>query len=78
MDIPKPWNISADILSQFESPALTTSEGEVRASVSIGVSTFPQDGTDVDALLQQADEAMYYVKQQHGKNNCQIYSFSHK
>ncbi|QSO47430.1 sensor domain-containing protein [Alicyclobacillus mengziensis] len=69
--------IAADILSQFESSALTTAEGEVRASVSIGVSTFPQDGTDVDVLLQQADEAMYYVKQQHGKNNYQIYSSGH-
>ncbi len=35
---------------------------EVRVTASFGVSTFPDDGTDEEALLRQADLAMYRVK----------------
>ncbi|WP_019012544.1 GGDEF domain-containing protein [Deinococcus aquatilis] len=37
-------------------------EFEVRVGAAIGVSLFPQDGTDATTLLRHADEAMYLAK----------------
>jgi diguanylate cyclase (GGDEF)-like protein len=37
-------------------------------SASIGIATYPQDGTTSQAVIQRADEAMYQVKQA-GRNN---------
>jgi diguanylate cyclase (GGDEF)-like protein len=36
----------------------------LKISVSIGISTFPQDGSTVQALMKNADLAMYHAKQQ--------------
>lgn len=44
----------------------------LRSSVSIGVSRYPVDGSDLESLLHAADMAMYEVKQ-HGRNNYQFY-----
>jgi diguanylate cyclase (GGDEF)-like protein len=38
-------------------------------TVSIGISTYPMDGTSVDQLLLQADKALYYVKKELSRNN---------
>ena len=38
-----------------------------RVTVSIGVSTFPDDGTDAKTLVRVADESLYYAKR-HGRN----------
>jgi diguanylate cyclase (GGDEF)-like protein/PAS domain S-box-containing protein len=46
---------------------------EVFISASIGISIFPTDGRTVEALLKNADTAMYHAKEQ-GRNNCQYYS----
>ena len=46
---------------------------EISSTVSIGVSIFPEDGTDTDELLKHADIAMYKAKEA-GKNNCQFYT----
>jgi diguanylate cyclase (GGDEF)-like protein/PAS domain S-box-containing protein len=43
-------------------------EHEVRISASIGISLFPNDGSDGDALLRNADLAMYHAKESGG--NC--------
>lgn len=42
-------------------------------SASIGISTFPRDGQDIDTLISRADSAMYQAKQM-GRNNYQFYS----
>ena len=39
---------------------------ELQTSPSIGISVFPTDGTDTEALLAHADEAMYCAKQRGG------------
>jgi len=35
---------------------------QVRASISVGVSTFPEDGKTIDVLVRAADEALYRAK----------------
>lgn len=43
---------------------------QIRLSASIGVAVFPEDGTDVSSLVQQADSAMYSAKRQGGGVVC--------
>jgi len=43
------------------------------STLSIGISVFPDDGDTTEALLVQADKALYYAKAQ-GRNNIQVYS----
>jgi diguanylate cyclase (GGDEF)-like protein/putative nucleotidyltransferase with HDIG domain len=50
--------------SEFE---VETSTEAIRATISIGVSTFPQDGTNANELIHQADVAVYRAKLQ-GRN----------
>ena len=46
---------------------------EYQITASIGISTFPADGSDGTTLLKNADIAMYRAKEQ-GKNNSQFYA----
>ena len=46
---------------------------ELYVSASIGIALYPQDGTNMDNLIKNADVAMYHVKGQ-GKNGYQFYS----
>lgn len=46
---------------------------ELYISASIGISLYPQDGKSMDALIKNADIAMYHVKGQ-GKNGYQFFS----
>jgi len=46
---------------------------EVNLGASIGVSMYPSDGTTVQALLQNADSAMYKAKER-GRNNYQFFT----
>lgn len=51
---------------------------EFHVSTSIGITAYPEDGTDVDSLVKNADIAMYRAKQQ-GKNTYQHYTeFMHQ
>ncbi|MEQ1519522.1 MAG: bifunctional diguanylate cyclase/phosphodiesterase, partial [Usitatibacteraceae bacterium] len=53
---------------------LTQLEGhEVKVTASIGISVFPEDGSDVPSLLAHADMAMYRAKAQ-GRNRTSEYS----
>ncbi|MEW8014873.1 MAG: EAL domain-containing protein [Candidatus Sedimenticola endophacoides] len=56
----------------FASPFALAS-GEVYASVSIGICLFPDDGTDVEQLMQAADAAMYGAKAR-GRNTFQLFT----
>ncbi len=47
-------------------PAITVGEHEHFLSASIGISLFPLDGKEPDALLRNADVAMYAIKQRGG------------
>jgi predicted signal transduction protein with EAL and GGDEF domain len=45
---------------------------DLQVPVSIGVSIYPDDGEDTDALINNADTAMYHAKQK-GRNNYQFF-----
>jgi len=48
-------------------------EIEVYITASMGISFFPESGVDIEALISNADAAMYYAKEQ-GRNNYQFYT----
>jgi diguanylate cyclase (GGDEF)-like protein len=60
-------------LIEMLSASFTLAGGEYNVTASIGVSTFPDDGGDVQTLLKHADIAMYRSKEQ-GRNTFQFYS----
>src|ERR1700723_1314377 len=59
------------ILRSLAQPHLIDSKS-VDISVSIGVSTYPNDGRDAESLMNKADTAMYEAKQT-GRNNFQFF-----
>lgn len=73
VDEPHRGGIIADkILAAFAPPFLLGST-PLAISTSIGISSFPSDGTDADTLLKKADIAMYRAKET-GRNNYRYYS----
>ena len=44
---------------------------DIRLTVSVGVATLPDVAASADALIQAADQAMYWVKD-HGKNGIYV------
>ncbi|MGZ5685952.1 MAG: putative bifunctional diguanylate cyclase/phosphodiesterase, partial [Usitatibacter sp.] len=64
--------VAQKVLSMLERP-VTIDWREATVSGSIGISTFPDDGTDVETLVKNADAAMYKAKER-GRNNFQFYS----
>jgi len=63
--------ISKKILSSLTEP-FSIEQKHLDISASIGVSTYPGDGQDVETLIQKADTAMYAAKKL-GRNNCQFF-----
>ncbi len=51
---------------------LAADAGAFGCTLSLGLSTFPSDGTDERLLLQRADQALYYAKR-HGRNQAVTY-----
>jgi diguanylate cyclase (GGDEF)-like protein len=71
-DQPHVSAIAQKILTAMSRP-FRVSGKEFDIGASIGISTYPIDGTDVETLIRQADIAMYRVKME-GKNNFCYYS----
>ena len=64
--------VAQKILAEVARPVFVASQ-EFHLSASIGISTFPGDGNDLQGLMKNADIAMYRAKEM-GKNNYQFYS----
>src|SRR5260370_29054855 len=62
--------VAAKILTAVQQP-LTSPGMAVDVSASIGIALYPIDGADIDALLRNADSAMYRAKQA-GSNTYQL------
>jgi diguanylate cyclase (GGDEF)-like protein len=65
-------NVAKRILDEVTPPMRIVGR-DVHVKASIGITTHPQDGGDADALIRNADLAMYHVKEQ-GKNQCGFYT----
>jgi diguanylate cyclase (GGDEF)-like protein len=60
--------IASKIIQELSVPWRLSNGSEVRAGVSVGVSLYPEHGRAADALLQQADAALYRAKGEgHGR-----------
>jgi diguanylate cyclase (GGDEF)-like protein/PAS domain S-box-containing protein len=64
--------VAQKILTLLERPVLIDWR-EVKVSGSVGISSFPEDGDDLESLMKRADTAMYQAKER-GRNNFQFYS----
>lgn len=64
-------SIAKGIIQLFKEPFIIENY-EFHISTSVGISFYPQDGHDIDALFSKADTAMYRAKE-HGKNNYSVY-----
>lgn len=64
--------VARRVLADLETP-FDLSGNEVYISCSIGISIYPHDGTDVDALVKNADVAMYSAKDL-GRGTFQFYT----
>ncbi len=64
--------IAQNILNLFLSP-FKLNEHEIIISTSIGISLYPLDGDNIEALLMKADTALYYSKEQ-GRNNYHFFA----
>ncbi|MBN2463566.1 MAG: PAS domain S-box protein [Dehalococcoidia bacterium] len=66
--------VARKILEAFGKPFVVDSY-QTRVTTSIGIAFYPEDGDDADALLTNADTAMYWVKE-HGRDDYAFYSVS--
>ncbi len=53
----------------------TVNDKELRVSVSMGISMYPNDGEDVETLIKRADNAMYQAKKR-GRAEYQFFSYA--
>jgi len=55
--------VASKILAAMDMPSFV-GEVSVHISVSLGIAIYPEDGTDIDTLIEKADKAMYGAKAQ--------------
>ncbi len=65
-------NVAEKLLAAAALPQLVGGN-ELHVTLSIGISVYPDDGQDVDSIMQNADTAMYHAKAA-GRNNYQFFS----
>lgn len=72
-DIESIKGVAQKLLDIAVQPYALDSETPASVSFSVGISVYPEDGDDFDALLSRADQAMYEAKQG-GKNRYVFYN----
>lgn len=63
--------VAEKLLQVFSLPQLIDGH-ELHVTLSIGISVYPDDGDNAEAVMQNADTAMYHAKAR-GRNNCQLF-----
>jgi len=63
--------VSKKVLDELSRPVLV-SRHELHISCSIGISLYPNDGTDMNTLIMNADMAMYHAKNS-GRNSFRFF-----
>ena len=63
--------ISEKLILAFSAPHSICGK-DIYITLSIGISVYPDDGADLDAIIQNADTAMYYAKA-NGRNNYKFF-----
>lgn len=71
-DVQDAGTVARRIVEAMAKPFLIEGR-EIFVTISVGIAIFPVDGESIDALLKNADSAMYHAKEQ-GRNNFQFYS----
>ncbi|HMJ52602.1 MAG TPA: EAL domain-containing protein [Polyangiaceae bacterium] len=70
---PEDAAIAARRMLQAVAEAHAVDEHEIHVTTSIGVSIYPEDGTDAETLVKNADTAMYQAKE-NGRQNYQYFT----
>jgi diguanylate cyclase (GGDEF)-like protein/PAS domain S-box-containing protein len=65
-------HVAEKLISMFEQP-FSVADHELFVTGSVGISLFPQDATDLNLLIRNADVAMYQAKAR-GRNGYQFYA----
>jgi diguanylate cyclase (GGDEF)-like protein len=68
-------HVVADRIIEAFNQTFKIDHHKIEVTTSIGISFYPKDGEDVQAVIQRADTAMYSAKE-NGKNNYQVYHSS--
>jgi len=71
-DVQDAGTVARRIVEAMAKPFLIEGR-EIFVTISVGIAVFPVDGESIDALLKNADSAMYHAKEK-GRNNFQFYS----
>jgi len=61
--------VAEKLLDSLRQP-FVIEEREIHVTASVGIAVFPEDGQDIDALLSNADTAMYRAKEEGRDNYC--------
>ena len=64
--------VAEKLLATIAQPYLINAH-ELHVTLSIGISTYPDDGRDAEAIIKNADAAMYHAKEL-GRNNYQVFT----
>jgi diguanylate cyclase (GGDEF)-like protein/PAS domain S-box-containing protein len=67
--------LARSLLELLTRPFILSGEQEIFIGASIGISVYPNDGSNAEQLIQYADAAMHQAKQQ-GRNTYQFYTES--
>lgn len=72
----KASEVAKKLINQLAHPFRTHGDA-VKLGVSIGISIYPRDGSDINTLIKKSDEAMYRAKKE-GKSTYRIYGNHHR
>ena len=73
LESPNEAGLTAERILTAVAGPIVAGENEFRLTASIGISVYPDDGTDLEILLRNGDAAMYRIKEQ-GRNGYRFYT----